>query len=159
MREIVNEQEEIIGYIPPNKMDMAPVPAHDQIESSRYIVHYPSHLPRKEDPFYSAFVAYHRATARTAKCFIGIRVGFKHCNGGLELHHAHVEYSLANGIDLKAIQVDFPDLTNEHEVQKWVESEHNFRWLCMFHHRGHAGVHVVSHAIWEAGQYVPGLVS
>ncbi len=148
---------EKVGWIPPRLM--APTPAHDQTESSRYVVHYPEHLPRTEDPFYKAFLAYHRATGPTAKCYVGLRVGFDSCAGGLELHHAHVEFSLANGINLTAIQVDFPDLSDMQAVLKWVESDQNFRWLCVFHHRGHAGTHVASHALWEAGQYVKALIS
>lgn len=159
----MDEPEFTVGFIPPRIPDKVtaaePTPAHDQTESSKYVVHYPAHLPRKSDPNYKAFEAYHRATQKTAVCFIGQRVGFDTCAGGLELHHAHVEFSLANGIDLKAIQTDFPDLADMAAVLRWVETDQNFRWLCVFHHRGHAGAHVVSHAFWEAGQYVPRLVS
>lgn len=147
----------IVGFIP--APPMAPTPAHDQTESHKYVVHYPEHLPRAEDPLYKAFEAYHRATAKTAKCYIGTRIGFEACAGGLELHHAHVEFSLANGILLTAIDLDFPLLKDDAAVQKWVESDQNLRWLCMFHHRGHAGTHVATHADWEAGQYVPQLIS
>lgn len=151
-----------VGFIPDPKMAARPggaVPAHDQAEGHKYVVHYPEHLPRREDPHFRAFQAYHRATASTAKCFIGSRVGFDACAGGLELHHAHVEFSLANGISIDAIQIDFPELDTDEEIQEWVESDGNFRWLCVFHHRGHAGAHTASHADWEAGQYVKALIS
>ncbi len=147
----------IVGFIPPPPM--AETPAHDQTEAHRYVVHYPSHLPREEDPHYKAFEAYHRATEKTAKCWVGNRIGFDSCAGGIELHHAFVEFSLANGIDLKAIQIDFPDLQDNDAVQKWVETDQNFRWLCVFHHRGHAGAHTASHADWTAGLYVKALIS
>jgi hypothetical protein len=158
VKELLSAPEpEVVGFIPPPMM--AVTPAHDQTQSHKYIVHFPDHLPRKEDPLYSAFRTYHKATAKTAQCYIGQRIGFASCAGGLELHHAHVEFSLANGISLDAIQKDFPDLLDMKAVLKWVESERNFRWLCVFHHRGHAGTHVASHADWEAGQYVPALIS
>jgi hypothetical protein len=75
------------------------------------------------------------------------------------LHHAHIEFSLANGIDIAAIMVDYPSLTDDAAVQAWVESEPNLRWICAFHHRGHAGAHVAAHADWEAGQYIKALIS
>jgi hypothetical protein len=39
-----------------------------------------------------------------------------------------------------------------------VESEQNFRWLCVRHHRGEAGAHSISHSDWEGQQYIPSLI-
>jgi hypothetical protein len=78
---------------------------------------------------------------------------------GLELHHAHVEFSLQNGIDLAALERDFPGISDPTSVGAWVESDQNFRWLCVFHHRGPGGAHTAAHADWEASQYVPSLIS
>ena len=151
---------------------MSDVPAHDQAETHHYIVHFPPHPARKDDPHYVDFDHYHRKTRATARCYVGERIGFADCrdaqgnactidNGqqsGLELHHAHVEFSLQNGISLAALEKDFPGISDTTNVGAWVESDVNFRWLCCFHHRGPGGAHTASHSDWEAGQYVPGLI-
>lgn len=149
------------------------VAAHDQAETHRYIVHFPAHPAREADPHYVDFNHYHRKTRPTARCYVGERIGFADCRdetghpcmidehgkqSGLELHHAHVEFSLQNGISLTALEKDFPGISDTTNVGAWVESDVNFRWLCCWHHRGPGGAHTASHSDWEAGQYVPGLI-
>ena len=149
------------------------VQAHDQIAAHRDLMHYPEHPTREGDPNYVDFNHYHREHRATARCFIGERIGFQDCkdaqgkdapapdNGeqpGLELHHAHVEFSLQNGISLKALEHDYPGISDPTTLGKWVESDVNFRWLCAWHHRGAAGAHTASHSDWEASQYVIGLI-
>lgn len=149
------------------------VAAHVQQESHRYPVHYPPHPARTSDPHYVDFNHYHTKYRKTARCYVGERVGFDGCRDaqghpapppetgeqpGLELHHAHVEFSLQNGIDLAALEKDFPGISDTTSVGAWVESDVNFRWLCVFHHRGQGGAHTAAHADWEAQQYVPGLI-
>lgn len=150
--------------------------AHQQAEVHHYIVNFPEHGPRAGDPHYRDFDAYHRRTRDTARCYVGQRIGFGDCQDaqrrpcpapadasmpqrGLELHHAHIEFAVQNGIDLKALEVDYPGVSNPDEVGAWVESGANFRWLCAWHHRFEAGAHTASHSDWEAGQYVLGLIS
>lgn len=149
------------------------VPAHTQSETHRYAMHFPEHPARTSDPHYVDFDAYHRKTRKTARCFIGDRIGYDECkdaqgkpctveNGemsGLELHHAHIEFSLQNGIDLQALEKDYPGVSTKTTVGEWVESGTNFRWLCAWHHRGAAGAHNASHSDWEASQYIPGLIA
>lgn len=131
-------------------------PAHIQAETHRYVVHYPDHAPRTDDPHYKDFEAYRRKTHATAVCAM-IRSGG--CEGVLELHHAHVEFALANGVDLALLEADYPGISNPEEVGAWVETEANLVWLCTFHHRGHGGVHVASASDFEAEKYVRGLIS
>jgi Hom_end-associated Hint len=121
-----------VGLIPAPRSAAAPTPAHDQTESHKYVVHYPEHLPRADDPNYKAFEAYHKATAATAVCFIGQRVGFDSCSQGspLELHHAHVEFSLINGVDPAAFAIDYPSIGDAAAIAAWSETAPNFRWLC-----------------------------
>lgn len=136
------------------------VAAHSAAQGHKYVMHFPPHPARKDDPHYADFNAYHRKHAATATCFIGDRLGVDHCSDGpLELHHAHVEFSLQNGVDLKALEHDYPGISNPDEVGTWIESEANFRWLCAYHHRGAAGAHTSAHADWEASQYVQGLIT
>lgn len=152
---------------------MNEIPAHDQSTTHRYVMHFPPHPAREDDPHYRDFDHYHRRTRAAARCFIGERIGFSDCRDaqgnpcppeeggrqpGLELHHAHVEFSLQNGISLEALEKDYPGISDAESVGAWVESEANFRWLCAYHHRGPAGAHTASHSDWEASQYVLGLI-
>ena len=111
------------------------VSAHDQAETHHYIMHFPPHPAREDDPHYVDFDHYHREHRATARCFIGERVGFDECldaqghsaappegggeQPGLELHHAHVEFSLQNGVDLKALEVDFPGISDPTRRAGW----------------------------------------
>jgi hypothetical protein len=135
-------------------------PAHDQKVSHGYTIHYPAHPERKSDPHYADFSAYRRRTKKTAKCAIGEhRNDYSECDGGLELHHSAVEFSLQNGVDLAWLEVDYPGISNPDEVGAWVESGSNLTWLCTMHHRGHKGVHVLSASDFEAIKYVRDLTT
>lgn len=134
--------------------------AHDAMQTHHYLMHYPAHPPRAGDPHYVDFNHYHKLHAATATCFVADRIGSTSCSTGpLELHHAHIEFSLTNGVDLKALEVDYPGISNPDEVGAWVESAANFRWLCAFHHRGHGGAHTAAHADFEASLYIKGLIT
>lgn len=134
--------------------------AHDGPITHKYIMHYPAHPPRKGDPHYKDFEAYRRRTKATAKCQVGEhRNDFSECQGGLELHHSHVEFSLQNGVDLEWLEVDYPGISDPDSIGAWVESAANLMWLCEFHHRGHGGVHVASASDYEAEKYVKELIS
>lgn len=151
------------------------VAAHSQGETHHYIMHFPPHPAREDDPHYVDFHHYHTTHRAAARCYIGERIGFGDCKddhlqpvppppaggeqAGLELHHAHVEFSLQNGVSLAALEKDYPGISDPTAVGEWVESEPNFRWLCAWHHRGAAGAHTASHSDWEASQYVQGLIS
>lgn len=134
--------------------------AHDQNTTHHYTMHYPPHPARTEDPHYKDFEEFRKRTHATAKCDIGAhRDDFSECSGGLELHHAHVEFSLQNGVDLQWLERDYPGISDPNSVGAWVESAANLIWLCEFHHRGHGGVHVASASDYEAEKYVKGLIS
>ena len=133
--------------------------AHDQVTTNNYVVHYPAHPERTDDPHYKDFDAYRKATQATAVCAIGgHRQDFSECDGGLELHHAHIEFSLQNGVDLKWLEVDYPGVSNPDEVGKWVESAENLVWYCLKHHRGVGGVHHAAYADYEAQKYIRNLI-
>lgn len=139
------------------------VAAHEQHVSHSYTVHYPDHAPRGDDPHYAAFEAYRRHTKDTAVCYVGERAGHDSCSAGpLELHHAVLEFAVANAADPRALHRDFPEIAEDatsDEIAAWAESSPGqFRWLCAFHHRGRGGAHTASHADWTAQLYVPGLI-
>jgi hypothetical protein len=156
---------------------MTDVAAHTALQSHKYNVHFPPHPARTSDPHYVDFNAYHNEHRAAALCYVGQRIGFDWCcdpqgvltpqlppggplaQAALELHHAHVEFSLQNGISLTALEVDFPGISNSTDVGAWIETDQNFRWLCCQHHRGPGGAHTAAHADWEAAQYVLGLIS
>jgi hypothetical protein len=136
--------------------------AHDQSITHRYVVHYPEHPERTSDPHYRDFNEFRRRTKNTAQCVIGAhRNDFSECslNQPLELHHAHIEFSLQNGVDLKWLEVDYPGVSDPDTVGVWVESANNLIWLCQFHHRGAGGVHVAAASDFEAEKYVRGLIT
>jgi len=133
--------------------------AHDQTVTNSYIVHYPAHEPREGDPHYKDFNAYRKATHGTAVCALGQhRRDLSECAGQLELHHAHIEFSLQNGVDLKWLEVDYAGVSNPDEVGAWVESAANLMWLCEKHHRGVGGIHHASASDFEAEKYVRNLI-
>lgn len=78
---------------------------------------------------------------------------------GIELHHAHIEWALLNGISLDLFEEDYPGISNPDEVGAWVESAANLIWVCAYHHRGHPGHHNASKSDWEGEQYFRGLIS
>lgn len=138
------------------------VEKHDQKSTHSYLVHYPAHPERTTDPHYVDFNHYRQKTHATARCSIGLhRDDFSECDleSPLELHHAHVEFSLQNGVDLKWLEVDYPGISDPDVVGAWVESATNLQWLCLFHHRGHGGVHTATSSDFEASKYVRGLIS
>ncbi|MET8627924.1 hypothetical protein ABZW30_29995 [Kitasatospora sp. NPDC004669] len=139
------------------------VAAHTATVTHRYTMHYPSHEPREHDPHYAAFAAFRRHHAKGARCYVGERAGHAQCTGGLELHHATLEFAVANAADASALHKDYPEIAADataDDVARWLESSPGeFRWLCSYHHRGAGGAHVASHADWQAQLYVPGLIT
>jgi hypothetical protein len=134
--------------------------AHDQAITHRYTVHYPAHPAREDDPHYVDFEHYRRQTKATAVCAMGEHRGdFSDCHGQLELHHAHIEFSLQNGIDFKWLERDYPGISDPAQVGAWVESAANLVWLCESCHRGPGGVHVAAASDYEAEKYVRGLIA
>ena len=143
-------------------MTASDIPAHDQAITHRYLIHYPDHQPREGDPNYVDFNAYHRRTKATAQCAIGLhRNDFSECSLAvpLELHHSHIEFALQNSIDLAWLEVDYPGVSDPATVGAWINSAANLQWLCMFHHRGHGGAHLISASDYEGERYVRGFVS
>lgn len=133
--------------------------AHSQRVTHSYIVQYPEHPPRKEDPHFKDFEEYRKRTKATAKCTVGEhRDDFSECSGELELHHHFVEFALQNGVDLAWLERDYPGVSDPDSVGAWVESADNLLWLCEWHHRGGEGVHSLSSSDWEAAHYVHNLI-
>lgn len=133
--------------------------AHDQKVTHRYTIHYPAHDPRSDDPHYRDFEAYRRRHIKTARCQFAVETGdASECRGGLELHHAHIEFSLQNGVDLARLEHIYPGVSNPDDIGEWVNAAQNLIFLCSWHHRGHGGVHSAAASDWEASKFVKGLI-
>lgn len=138
--------------------------AHDQKITQSYVVHFPEHPAREDDPHYKDFNHLHRAWKADPdkwQCAVGKhRNDFSECDQTkpLELHHAHVEFSLQNGIDLAWLAVDYPGIDSTDELGAWVESAENLMVLCVRHHRGTGGIHHAAYADYEAEKYVRNLI-
>lgn len=137
------------------------VAAHEQAETHRYVVAFPAHPAREDDPHYKDFEHYRRTHIATAVCAFAERRGgdTSECAGGLELHHSHVEFSMQNGVDLALLERDYPGISNPAEVGAWVETASNLVFYCAKHHRGHGGVHNASASDFEAEHYIRGLIT
>jgi hypothetical protein len=141
------------------------VAAHVQPHTSHYNVHFPEHGSREGDPHYKDFHHFHESSKHDPEiyqCAVGKRRGdFSDCtlNLPLELHHAHVEWALQNGVDLALLEHQYPGISNRDELGAWVESAANLIWLCQFHHRGHGGAHVASASDFEGQHFVRGMIS
>lgn len=70
-----------------------------------------------------------------------------------------MEFALQNGVDLAWLEVDYPGISDPDHVGAWVESAVNLEWLCLEHHRGAHGVHLLSSSDFEAQRYVRGLIN
>lgn len=144
---------------------MDDVPAHDQKTTHTYVVHFPAHEPREDDPHAADFREYKRRRKEdgTYHCDFAVqhRDGdFTECDltKPLEAHHTHVEFALQNGVDIALLEADFEGIS-QHDIGAWIDSDANLTLLCVFHHRGHGGVHVASAADFEGEKYVRGLIS
>jgi len=140
------------------------VEAHVSKVTHNYTVRFPEHPARENDPHYIDFNHIHTAWKKDPdkwQCFIGKHRGdFSECDlvHPLELHHAHVEFSLQNGIELAWLEKDYPGISDPDKLGAWVESADNLMVLCQFHHRGHGGAHVASASDFEGLKYVRGLI-
>ncbi len=140
---------------------MAITNAHDQKISHNYVVHYPEHYPRAEDPHYIDFEHYHKTHKAEAKCAFADSADADQCvlDKPLELHHKIIEFSLQNGVDFAVLEKDFPGISSPDKIGEWVESDQNFIWYCQYHHRGHGGAHTASASDFTAQRYVKDLIS
>lgn len=141
------------------------IAAHTQKVSHTYYVNYPAHDPRVGDPNYVDFNHIKEQWQKDPKkwvCVVGAhRNDFSECDldNPLEIHHAHIEFALQNGVDLKWLEVDYPGVSDPSQVGAWVESANNLEVLCRFHHRGSGGEHVATASDFEAEKYVKSLIN
>jgi len=136
------------------------VPAHDQRVTHSYVVHYPAHEPRAEDPHRAEFEEYKRRRREAGTYHCDFAAQFRdgdasECDGAhpLEAHHTHLEFALLNGADAALLEEQWPGVTTA-GVGAWLDGDENLTLLCQTHHRGHGGVHVLAAADYEASKLV-----
>lgn len=160
---VVSEKEPIVVSVPADQPVI--VEAHVQAITNRYMVHYPDHSAREDDPHYVDFNHLHRRWKKDPdkwQCDIGRHRGdFSECDldKPLELHHHYIEFAVMNAVEMKWLAKDYPGIDTPEEVGAWVESAVNLLVLCVRHHRGHGGIHHASAADYEAQRYVRGLIT
>lgn len=144
---------------------MSDVPAHEQRVTHSYVMHYPAHPPRQDDPHYADFEEYKRRRREDGIYHCDFAQAFRsgdtsECDLSkpLECHHRVIEFSLQNGVDLSLLEKAYPGVSKE-GIGEWIETAPNLELLCVNHHRGTAGVHVVSASDFEAEKFVRGLTS
>lgn len=131
-------------------------PAHDQQQTIHGVVHYPEHTARIADKYQSEFDAAKTRLKALGlyKCVVcGVGEGEPGWDGqpaSIELHHSHVEFSMENTIDLvKANEAFGQHFASDDDFAKWVDSPDNLEPLCVYHHRGAEGIHVVPGTLWD----------
>jgi hypothetical protein len=126
--------------------------AHDQSLTIHLQEHIEAHEPRTSDPHYHLFneVRARMVKAGLMKCVIGD----DYCEGGIELHHSHLEFSLVNQSDPDKVAAALGlHFTSEEDFQSWVESPGNLEPLCAVHHRTKYGIHMIPAPLWEPLRY------
>jgi hypothetical protein len=141
------------------------VEAHDQLMTNHYTIHFPPHPARTDDPHYKDFNAIHRAWKKDPEkwqCFVGkMRGDYSECDytKPLELHHAHIEFSMQNGVEFAWLEKAYPGIADPTTVGAWVETAENLMVLCVRHHRGSGGIHHASASDYEAAKFIRNLIA
>ncbi|GAC1530318.1 MAG: hypothetical protein NVS2B16_37300 [Chloroflexota bacterium] len=130
--------------------------AHSMTENITLLQIFPEHEPRASDPHYAAF---NKARARlkklgALKCWIGN----DDCSTKypIELHHATVEFALANIVDVPHFQQLYPEFSvkSDEEFLTWIEGEGNLLPICKMHHTGVLGIHTIHYPGWLVQRFM-----
>ena len=114
---------------------------HEQISID---VFYPDHPPRVESRLFVQ-TKRHLIEVADMPCWV---CGTKDKR---EVHHFHVEWADADGVDWDKMRTLHPDFSwsTFHEPTDFVDSEYNMMVLCERHHRGKDhGIHLLPYPIW-----------
>lgn len=129
-------------------------PAHTAKETESFLYTFPAHEPRESDPHYHAFNAARRRLEKLGalKCWIDNA----DCQGAIELHHAIVEFSLAQIVDVAHFEKLYPEfkIDDDEKFLTWINAEANLLPLCVQHHRGVIGVHSIHYPAWVVQRFM-----
>ena len=142
------------------------VPAHAQKFSHHYVVHYPEHSPREDDPHKHDFAAWKKRRRDSDTYYCDFAHDHRHGDTSecdlskpLEAHHKIVELAMLNEVDFTLLEADYPGISNPDQAGAWIDSDANLTLLCVNHHRGPMGVHVASFSDFGSEAYVRDLIS
>ncbi len=143
----------------------AEVPAHEQKFTHTYVVKYPAHAPRSDDPHHADFEEWKRRRRDSGTYWCDFARDHRggdetECDRDhpLEAHHKVVELAMLNEIDLTLLEKDFPGISMQ-EIGAWIDSDANLTLLCRSHHRGPGGVHTASASDFGSEYYVRDLIT
>lgn len=124
--------------------------AHVQQQTIHVTEFYPDHEPRESDPHYKLFEV---TRARLKR--LGLLVCWR-CGAAdqIQLHHAVIEFALANGVDIEQFAAKYPEfhVTDDESFARFVESEGNLLPLCKGCHIGEEAIHLLPYPLWVAGR-------
>src|SRR5581483_4532313 len=114
-------------------MVMADVPAHDQRETVRLLIHTPAHEPRQSDPHFPLFEAAKRRIKAAGLWHCAVKPCRYEAGGtALELHHSAIEFSLQGGVDLAKFNTAYGlHLADAEAFAAYIESEGALEVLCV----------------------------
>jgi hypothetical protein len=117
---------------------------HEFKESLEVDLFYPDHPPRKESNLFSK-TKRHLVHDLDTPCWV---CGSKESR---EVHHFHVEWAFADGVDWDKMKVLHPDFnwSTFKSAEDFVDSEYNMMVLCAEHHRHKdRGIHNLPYPLW-----------
>ena len=131
------------------------VATHDVTEDFKVRVHIEAHEPRADDPHYHVFNATRDRMKKEGKLVCWRCAKADSPAEHVELHHFHIEYSLANDCDWQKVAAAFPEanITSVDGFLDWVNTEANMLPLCVTCHRGTQGIHEIPYPLWTAQKY------
>lgn len=117
---------------------------HEVKETVTIDIFYPDHPPRTESKLF-AKTKKHLIKELDTPCYV---CGSKELR---EVHHFHVEYADAEGVDwgkMRKLHPDF-DWSKFSKAEDFIDSEYNMMILCKKHHTGKDhGIHFLPYPIW-----------
>ena len=119
--------------------------AHDQRQSVSITWHYPPHEVREHDPYHAEF----ERVRRQLKAQGLLRCVVCGSDQQVELHHSHVEFSLQNGVDVERLNEALGLHLTPEDFAAWIDSAGNLEPLCVTHHRGAEGIHLLPEPAWN----------
>jgi hypothetical protein len=130
------------------------IPAHIQRTTIRIEEMVPYHPTRTDDPYYHIFNQQRNRMKKLGLLICAV-CGAKDGEKEIEVHHTEVEFSMSEGIDVAKFAALHPDLniTDDATFQAFVEGEHNLTPLCVEHHTGMHGIHVLPYPFWNLQKY------
>ena len=123
--------------------------AHLEKSTLHVEVYVPAHPDRKASALFER--TRQQLIARDKVCWICGRTA-EESGHPLEAHHAIVEWSLINMIDIGLVKADYPAFDSPEKVDDMIQPGQGLL-LCKLHHTGEEGIHSIDYPRWLAQRY------